>query len=45
MTDTTFAAAVYARDLAQRDALARFASDLREQGVRVGGLVQDFSRS
>ena len=44
MTDTTFAAAVYARDLAQRDALARFASDLREQGVRVGGLVQDVSR-
>jgi len=44
MTDTTFAAAVYSRDLAQRDALARFASDLREQGVRVGGLVQDVSR-
>ena len=44
MTDTTFAAAVYARDLAQRDALTRFASDLREQGVRVGGLVQDVSR-
>ena len=44
MTDTTFAAAVYARDLAQRDALTRFALDLREQGVRVGGLVQDVSR-
>ena len=44
MTETTFAAAVYARDLAQRDALARFAAELRAQGVRVGGLVQDVAR-
>jgi nucleoside-triphosphatase THEP1 len=44
MTETTFAAAVYARDLQQRDALARFAAELGQQGVRVGGLVQDVSR-
>jgi hypothetical protein len=44
MTDTTFAAAVYTRDLQERDALARFASELRNQGIRVGGLVQDVSR-
>ncbi|MFP6748033.1 MAG: DUF2478 domain-containing protein [Alphaproteobacteria bacterium] len=45
MTETTFAAAVYARDLRDRDALSSFAAELREQGVRVGGLVQEVSRN
>ncbi len=44
MTETTFAAAVYPRDLKERDALARFAAELRDQGVHVGGLVQEVLR-
>jgi nucleoside-triphosphatase THEP1 len=39
MTETTFAAAVYTRDLADREALSVFAAELRTAGVRVGGLV------
>ncbi len=44
MSDTTFAAAVYARDLQERDALSDFAAELCRAGVRVGGLVQDVLR-
>ena len=44
MTETTFAAAVYARDLQARDALSDFAAELRGQGVRVAGLVQEVLR-
>ncbi len=44
MTETTFAAAVYARDLADRGALSEFAAELRTAGARVGGLVQDVVR-
>ncbi len=44
MTETTFAAAVYARDLEDRNALSNFAAELRGQGVRVGGLVQEVVR-
>jgi len=40
MIETTFAAAVYSRDLEDRDALADFAAELRGAGIRVGGLVQ-----
>ncbi len=36
-----FAAAVYTPRVADRGALARFAGELRAQGVRVGGLVQE----
>jgi nucleoside-triphosphatase THEP1 len=39
MTETTFAAAVYTCDLADREALSVFAAELRTAGVRVGGLV------
>jgi nucleoside-triphosphatase THEP1 len=39
MTETTFAVAVYTRDLADREALSVFAAELRTAGVRVGGLV------
>jgi hypothetical protein len=38
-----FAAAVYRPDTAERDALARFVAELRAQGVRVGGLLQEAS--
>ncbi len=44
MSETTFAAAVYARDLQDRNALSDFAAELRARGVRVGGLVQDVLR-
>ncbi|MDA1099633.1 MAG: DUF2478 domain-containing protein [Proteobacteria bacterium] len=44
MSETTFAAAVYARDLQDRDALSDFAAELRGAGVRVGGLVQEILR-
>ncbi len=40
-----FAAAVYARDMQNRDALTQFAAELRAQGVRVGGLVQEVLRN
>ncbi|MDP6691643.1 MAG: DUF2478 domain-containing protein [Alphaproteobacteria bacterium] len=40
-----FAAAVYARDMQNRDALSQFAAELRAQGVRVGGLVQEVLRN
>lgn len=36
-----FAAAVYTPHVANRDALAEFAEELRAQKVRVGGLVQE----
>ena len=39
MIETTFAAAVYTRDLAARGALSVLAEELRAVGVRVGGLV------
>ncbi len=39
-----FAAAVYTRDLQDRDALSDFAAELRAKGVRVGGLVQEILR-
>lgn len=39
-----FAAAVYPRDLQNRDALMRFAAELQASGVRVGGLVQEVLR-
>ena len=38
-----FAAAVYAPDETERDALARFAAELVAEGVRVGGLLQEAS--
>ena len=44
MIETTFAAAVYSRDLQDRDALSDFAAELRGAGVRVGGLVQEVLR-
>ena len=44
MTETTFAAAVYTCDLADREALSVFAAELRTAGVRVGWLVQDVVR-
>ena len=40
-----FAAAVYARDMQNRDALTQFAAELRAEGVRVGGLVQEGLRN
>jgi hypothetical protein len=36
-----FAAAVYRRNEPERDALGRFVAELRAEGVRVGGLVQE----
>ncbi|MDP6346562.1 MAG: DUF2478 domain-containing protein [Alphaproteobacteria bacterium] len=39
-----FAAAVYTPHVRERDALARFAEELRAEGVRVGGLVQEAFR-
>ncbi len=36
-----FAAAVYGQAVANRGALADFAAELRAEGVRVGGLVQE----
>lgn len=44
MIETTFAAAVYSRDRQDRDALSDFAAELREAGVRVGGLGQEVLR-
>lgn len=44
MIETTFAAAMYARDLADRGALSEFATELRAAGVRVGGLIQEVLR-
>ncbi|MDP6474088.1 MAG: DUF2478 domain-containing protein [Alphaproteobacteria bacterium] len=38
-----FAAAVYRPEEAERDALARFAAELKAEGVRVGGLLQEAS--
>jgi nucleoside-triphosphatase THEP1 len=36
-----FAAAIYAPEQAQRDALTSFVAELRREGVRVGGLLQE----